>query len=391
MLSYSGFEIRQDSLLRPTPQQGRPFRLNVPVEKLQIDQDRAQEIIEQVEQREQQIVAEQQTRVIRPRIETLRKPSIEIDSLIAKYRHIGCSPRSDFPDTLSLTILERWYQPITFAFEPDSLSIDTAGFATFAENIDTATLTSPADSLSAAVPVVTVAPPAAPAGFPSEVRTDVYPSVITFFIVCGLILLTSIKFRFGDNLSQAFISVFSYRQARRMYEERRESDRQAALSSNILFALVVGIYVSVALPFFGGGPLWGNYALSVLFFSLFAGLLYLVKAGVWKMLGVVFMTQSLSKTYIYNMFLYNRNIGIFIFPLVAGIPFVAYEIVPYAIYGVIAIFGMSYLLRIRRIFQIIHAQNVPLYYFILYLCTLEILPLLLFVKVCKVLNDYLVM
>jgi len=228
--------------------------------------------------------------------------------------------------------------------------------------------------------------------FASNIRPVGYPSSVTFFIICGLTLLTVIKYNFGKNIKEAFLSFFNYRQALRMFEERRESDRHAAILSFILFSLVVGIFISLIFPFFGVTmPLWGSQELSILFFSTITGLLYILKAYIWQALGVIFMAQALSKIYVYNMFLYNRNTGLMIFPLVAIIPYVAEGMIPYIVYSVIIVFILSYFFKLFRIFQIINDQNVSVFHFILYLCTLEILPLLLFIKGCKALSESVIM
>ena len=242
------------------------------------------------------------------------------------------------------------------------------------------------DNVQDVIPVVTK--PDANAGFEVETNQVVYPSSVTFLIICGLVLLTVIRYSFGKNLLEAFQSFFNYRQALRMFEERRESDSQATILSNVLFAWVTGIFVSIALPFFGASPLWGNFILSVLFLSAVTGLLYILKGFVCRMLGIVFMTHEFSTLYIYNLFLYNRNTGILIFPMVAVIPYIGWAITPYVVYSVIVVYAFSFLVRQWRTFQIIRDLNVSFCYFILYLCTFEILPLLLFFKGCKVLWEF---
>ncbi len=372
--TYHFSPVPQEPQVRPPTGQDRSLQMNIPVRKLEIDLDRAQEVIEQAEKREQAIISRKR-RSAAPVAEQIRETSIEIDSLMAKYQAIGCSPRANFPDTFSLTILERYYQPMTGALKSDTINH-----------------ASDADSLQLAAPVaiVNITPPPV-TGLVSAMRPEGYPSAVTLFLMCALSLLAGIKFHFGENLRQAIKSFFNYQQARRMLVERRESDKQATLYSNILFSFVAGIFISLVLPFFGISLPWDSYGLSIVSFSLAVGLLYMVKAGIWKTLGVVFVVQPFSREYVYSMFLYNCNLSLFIFPFVAAIPFVSGEVLPYLIFGAATILGIAYLLRIWRIFQIIHAQNAPVYYFILYLCTLEILPLLLFVKVCKVLNDCLVM
>jgi len=239
--------------------------------------------------------------------------------------------------------------------------------------------------LQDSIPITTIVPRTV---FSSEARQGGYPSSITLFIICGWVLLTIIKYNFGKNLLEAIQSFFNFRQAMRMFEERRESDWQASFLSNVLYIWTSGIFITIAFPFFGAAPLWGNYILSVLFFSAATGLLYVLKALIWNLLGIVFMVQTFSKIYIYNMFLFNRNTGLLIFPLVTIIPFVTGEIMPYIIYSVIFAVALSYILKLLRIFQIIYGLNISVFYFILYLCALEILPLLLLIKCCKVLWEF---
>ena len=219
-----------------------------------------------------------------------------------------------------------------------------------------------------------------------NIRQIDYTSSVTLFIICALALLAFIKYNFGKSILYEIQSLFNYRQALRTYDERRESDRQSDILTGILFTLIAGIFVSTALSFFGASPLWQSHTLTILFFTLIIGAIYVIKALIWNILGIIFMAQAFSKIYIYNMFLFNRITGLIILPFVAIIPYIASIIKPYLIFSVIFIFILSYLLKLWRIIQIIHAQNVSIIYFILYLCALEILPLLILIKACMLLN-----
>ena len=221
----------------------------------------------------------------------------------------------------------------------------------------------------------------------NNIRQAVLPSSVFLFIICGLSLVAIVRYYYSENLKESFQAIFNYRQALRLFDEQRESDKQEAMFSNILFSLATGIYISLIFPFFQAQPLWGSYEKSILFFSFATGLLFAVKAMIWKMFGVIFVTQEFSKLYIYNMYLHNRITGFVIFPFVAIMPYVSEIITQYIVYGVIIVFILAYLLKICRIFAIIHTQNVSNMQFILYLCALEILPLLLFAECCKTLSE----
>ena len=219
-------------------------------------------------------------------------------------------------------------------------------------------------------------------GYAGDAREAVYPSSIALFMICGLALLAFIRYNFGKNLQvmETLRTFFDYRQALRMFEERREADRQATFFSNILFIWIIGIFITIALPFFGVNLLWKSYTLSVLFFAMVVGLLYLLKAGMWHLMGVVFVTQRFSNLYIYNMFLYNRSFGVLIFPFVAVIPYLAKSLASCVVYGILIFIALWYFLKLIRIFQIAASLKISALYFTLYLCILEIIPLLLFVK-----------
>jgi len=334
-------EIQQDTLVQPQQRQSQPS-LNIAIPKPQLDLERAEEVMRQFEQREQEIIVLQDSMV---------SPAINfVDGFAVPDSKISDSRIPD--STISgVSIID---------------SVETKIF----ESLNTVKSLNLGES------------------FYHAERQNSYPSSVTLFLTCGLVLLTIIRYNFGKSLLEALHSFFSYRKSLRIYEERRESDRQAAILSNILFTWITGIFISIALPFFGGSPLWGSYVLSVLFFSAATGLLYILKSLIWQALGIIFMMQNLSQIYVYNMFLYNRNIGVMIFPLVAVIPYVSEVISYYILYSVLSVFAISYLFKLWRIFQIIHIRSVSVFYFILYLCTLEFLPLLLLVKGCKVLNEF---
>lgn len=376
MMNTTDFHLAgtfQDTINQVTPQTrgSQSPRLQMPVTRPRIDFERAQEIIESVEQREQEIQT-QKVRIVRPRIEEVKKPPIEVDTLLMRYQHIGCRPVVDFPRPATLTVLEQYFQPMDRP-EPVDNRQQTV--------IETGILPESTVIVHSSVQVQP------DPGFPAEIRETSSTNMITVFLMGSLIFFTWIKYNFGKNLAQIIYSFFSFQQAHKLLKEHRESDKQAAFFSDILFVFNSGIFFSLLLSFFNVNLLWDSYVLTILFFSMAVTLLYSLKAGIWKLLGSIFMLQTFSKEYVYNMFLYNRNIGLFIFPLLAVTPFAPRMLTPFLLYGAVTIFCIAYLLRIFRIFQIINTQNVSIFYFILYLCTLEILPLLLFVKVCKILSE----
>jgi hypothetical protein len=362
----------QDTLkINPPQPELHTIQLSIPVSRPRID--RAQEIIEQVAEREQKTV---QQILFVPRIRKPRQPSIEGEPLMDKYQDIGCKQPVDFPDTMTLTILERHhFLPIR------TLSKELAAGNPPDTSLLATSVTNLSDSVSVSVSVSAVA-------LPVQARDDNYPSVSIMLFLLGLLaFFTWIKYHFGRSLASSVRSFINYRQSCRMQEERKEFDRQAALYVNVFCCLVLGIFVSLSLPALEIEPLSGSYSLSILFFSSSAAILFSLNVIVWKIFGDIFLIQPVTQEYVHNLFLYNRNTGIIIFPLVLAIPFVANGLLIPLIYTIITVIAGVYLLRVFRFFQIIHAKKVSAFYFLLYLCTLEILPFFMLMKACKSLID----
>ncbi|MDR1672998.1 MAG: DUF4271 domain-containing protein [Bacteroidales bacterium] len=369
--------LQQDSI-RTVQQQpaSTPISLMLPVSKPQLDLDRAQELMEQVTEREEKMFRQQMS--VTQHVRKPKQPSVEIHPLMRPYRDMGCRLPVYFPDTIRLTALEQYYYlPIDqLPATTDSAVVTAPAIAeTFADSIPQAADTIPQAPVVAAKP--TVSRPATTA------RPDKYPDAsVTLSLMAALLLFTWFKYRFGRNLRWSFLAFFNYRQSCRMQEESRESDRRAALCANLFCCLVAGIFITLLLSVFGREQ-WESKSLSIVVFSVAVAVTIRVNVFLWTVIGHIFLFQSVARDYAYNVLLCSRVTGIVIFPFVLLIPFVAGWFAHIPVYAALAVAGGIYLLRLFRFFQIIHAKKVPAFYFILYLCTLEILPFCLLAKACK--------
>ncbi|MDR2848070.1 MAG: DUF4271 domain-containing protein [Bacteroidales bacterium] len=188
------------------------------------------------------------------------------------------------------------------------------------------------------------------------------------------------KYRFSYNLFTSIGAFFDYHQTKRMRTEQKELDRQANIYTNLFSFMVMGIFVSFAISVLKIDLPWNNHFLLSTVGSIAAALVLFVNILIWQCFGSVFLIQPVVKEYGYNIFLFNCVQGIFIFPLLLLMPFVPNGL--YLIYAIVFTLGLIYLLRIFRFFQIINAKKMPSFYFILYLCTLELLPFIILIKLC---------
>jgi hypothetical protein len=103
----------------------------------------------------------------------------------------------------------------------------------------------------------------------------------------------------------------------------------------------------------------------------------LLRVAILRLTGSLFLVRPLFAEYIHNTFVVNKALGILLFPIIIMIQYMPYKVVPVIMVLGIIVFVIAFLLKTFRAYQIIIRRDILLFYLILYLCTLEILPLLL--------------
>jgi len=118
-------------------------------------------------------------------------------------------------------------------------------------------------------------------------------------------------------------------------------------------------------------------------FSLIGGvmLFFILKIGLILSLGSILRVKDIAKLGIFFSFLFDRALGFFLFPLVIALYFFAFNITPFVMLIVAIVFIVLLLLKLFWLWKIgTNSFGLSHFYIFLYLCTLEISPLLLLGK-----------
>ncbi len=116
----------------------------------------------------------------------------------------------------------------------------------------------------------------------------------------------------------------------------------------------------------------------------YAGLVaagYLLKFFFLLLFRFLVGTDAGTHEYIFTMFLINKALGMILLPLVVLAAYIQGQAVDLLLWAGIAIFFLLFLYRLWRGGSIGVSYNVAPFYLFLYLCTLEILPLVVIAKV----------
>ncbi len=203
---------------------------------------------------------------------------------------------------------------------------------------------------------------------------------IVLVILFALFLLASVKFMFGKYLSKVTESIFSFHTANSHFLEKNINMIKGSAMVNIFFVVNISLFI-VSILIFKSIPFVQEHGFKTFILVLIAvSLLYLGKAFVVRFLGYVFDKNNESREYVFTILLYNKNLSLFLFPIVLALPFVQFYAVKWLMYIGVVIALVFFVLRIVRGMQILLRKHVSIFYMILYLCALEIVPLLMLYK-----------
>ncbi len=200
-----------------------------------------------------------------------------------------------------------------------------------------------------------------------------------FLILIGWSVFASLRFGFSKYIVQVFQSVFNYSVATRLYRETGYNSNFGMFRLNLIF------YLFLPFPIYliakeNGVSLMGFSGIE--FYLIVFGVVnayYLIKLFLYKILGSVFSQKETTGELIFNMMLYNNVLGLILLPvatvhsMVPGFGYISFFLVP----GLIVLF---YLMSIIRSIYFAIREGISIFYLILYLCALEILPILLVTK-----------
>lgn len=196
----------------------------------------------------------------------------------------------------------------------------------------------------------------------------------------SFIILAWIRLFYNKFLAPTFVSLINQQVSYTLFRDRSSVSSRVSAGLNIIFYLNTGLFLYLALTHHGieMNGLSGFWAYLVLTACIIA--LYIAKSIVLYLVGTISLTQKTFAEYAHTVSLFNRNIGLALFPVVLGMVYIPDTVFPLFLYGGILLILLAYSLRIFRGFQIFIREGVSILYWILYLCALEFLPILLFFK-----------
>jgi hypothetical protein len=209
-----------------------------------------------------------------------------------------------------------------------------------------------------------------------------------FYFLTGLLFLLGFGVKafpkYFLDISRLF---FQDRFGNKSIRDQLMQNRQASLFLNLFFFLVGGTFLYL-ISLRIGLHIQPTWYLSLGFFILILSAIYLVKFFVLYLTGWILGFNEQMNAYIFIEFLMNKVVGIALVPMVIFLWLGREGLYPYflTISGVL-VAGL-FLYRYRLLFPVIgNLKRVSVWHFFIYLCALELAPILIIAKILSIYLD----
>lgn len=207
--------------------------------------------------------------------------------------------------------------------------------------------------------------------------SSVWPA-ITLLVTFALIVFARVSE--PRKFFRVFTSFYSLQASKQLLREDYKIGRRLSVVLLLVFLVSLSYLLYLLNRYFGlilpEWPALGQ-------FGFFAGMvlaMYFVKYLFSMAVGYMINATELVKEYLFNVSVFAQVAGIAIFPFVIAIQFSKYR-AEWFLYPAIVLVLAFFIFRLVRGFAISAVeQGIGFFYIFLYLCALEILPLLVLVK-----------
>ena len=204
-------------------------------------------------------------------------------------------------------------------------------------------------------------------------KTYINQDVFFVLLTISFLLIAVPKANYWKRTKLLLAGVFAQRYANKFLREENAFTERVNF---ITFFLMIINFSAILIKLSSATSL---FEISLLILAVI--LFYLLKIVFMRIFGNIFMLRELTKLGIFFSFLFDRALGILLFPFAVILYFFFLEITSVLLILIFIIFIIILTLKLFWLWKIgTKAFGLSHFYIFLYLCTLEIFPLLLLAK-----------
>ncbi|HEY2727148.1 MAG TPA: DUF4271 domain-containing protein [Parafilimonas sp.] len=217
-------------------------------------------------------------------------------------------------------------------------------------------------------------------GMPGVIRNSVNTDLVFYVLIFIIFFLALVKSSFPKYFNSIFSLSFQATFRQTQTREQMSQNFFPAFMLNVLFILSVGLFITLFAQFYK----WANIPFWQLFIysTTILGVVYMIKYFVIFFTGWVFNAPDAAAEYRFIVFLINKLIGVLFIPILFVIAYSNDDVKKIAITIALCIAGLLIALRyLVSLARIRKNLNLAAFHFFIYLCAVEIMPLLVIYKI----------
>jgi len=200
-----------------------------------------------------------------------------------------------------------------------------------------------------------------------------------YILAAALILVGFVKIIYPKYFNNMFGLFFQTTLRSKQMREQLLQNKLASLLMNLLFIACGGIYIALVVKLKGWVSV--DFWWLIVYASAILAIIYTTKFLFLQFSGWVFNTKEAAQTYTFIVFLSNKIMAVALLPFLILLSFnngqIAEIAYTFSIFLIVGMLSYRYLVSLSSVRKDLSIN--PLHFF-LYLCTIEILPLLIIYK-----------
>ncbi len=208
-------------------------------------------------------------------------------------------------------------------------------------------------------------------------------SKFSWALIIGFIsifLLLILKTYYQKFLTQVIYTLVNFQLSEKMLREKNIIVRRTFFILNLNYLIVFSLFVVLLLKLFDF-HIHDNYFVSYLYVTLAIILILFARLILLYFTGIIFNSLPVVSEYVHNIYLINKNLGIILLPLVFATLYTSIHISKILVITCLIIVCIGTFFKYIRGLQIIIKNDVLKFYSFLYLCTVELLPIVISSKI----------
>jgi len=207
--------------------------------------------------------------------------------------------------------------------------------------------------------------------------------LIGVLLICFL-LFASVRLIFNKYLSQLIQSTINYSTFTRLLRERYFNLFHASFRLDIIFNAIISLFFYQFLAAYKI-----SFGLSKSYYVFLACMAIVIgyftfKKVLYYFIGILTESGKEIQEYLFSIKVFNRVLGLFLLPVCAFVAFIPLSQIEPLLFAGVLVIVVFYVMTLLRGVKIFLKKQFSISYLILYLCTLEFLPLVVLYSLLQI-------